>query len=705
MSEQGESGGEQMPPEGEQPADGEQRPPESEEKASQGEQKPSDSGLQHSHPGGTAAILGVQLLRFSGVQGLSLGTSNFIHYLQLPLVGAFLGVSGLGRYSLLLFLTGLVTQIIHVVTKPGTIRRVFGQGDEDDEDDDEDDAQPSDVSQRPPWTLGIGIVLCIVLAAAFTLVAVIFQRPIANLLLGDPNQGRMVMWASMTAGMLSIFRLTEIVLWFEQRSGPYLLVDTSRPTLNLAFILIMLVSGTGLEGAILGPLIGTTIATVLSIVMLRHSFEWAWNGREVVEILKLSRQRVPVVTSMWVIQNMDTFILSRFVDKHDLGIYNLASRTGFMVALLPQGFRVALRPLRRSAAYMSMKREYGPDVAQGQLLAYFFLLCFTSILAMFLLGEALVHDATGDFASAAGLIPLSAGAMTMPALFRTLNSMAIHPKGRKTFIIGIVFVAVVYIGLAILIVPMIGIYGPPTAILIAFVGPVLYISLRSQLSEQPIDFPYWSTLRALGVAAGIAVFFQLVHPSGRWPQLAEIVGLMALWFGSLFVLRIVPEHHRRPLMHMARSAIRGSAVEFDAEGALRALRPKQRAALRPAVLDRMPPEEIGPQGEKLVKILRRAGRAGEAPMGPTTELDGELALYLFSDESMASRQTRMRGLLSRGVETHDLQLLEDVMGQLAKAPEAAWNGEGADGSRRGIAARLRRAERSQAEAERPQAEG
>src|SRR5581483_8106299 len=119
--------------------------------------------------------------------------------------------------------------------------------------------------------------------------------------------------------------------------------------------------------------------------------------------------------------------------------------------------------------------QYGAQVAQGQILAYFFLLCITSVLAMFLLGETLVHDATGDFAKAAGLIPLAAGAMTMPALFRTVNSMVLVPRGRKVFIVGIVFVAIAYIGLAMLIVPRIGIYGPPTAILCAFRAPLTYV--------------------------------------------------------------------------------------------------------------------------------------------------------------------------------------------------------------------------------------
>ena len=89
------------------------------------------SDSPHTHPGGGAAILGVQLLRFSGVQGASLGLSNLLQYASVVAVGAILGTSDLGRYSLLLFLTGLVTTLIHVATKPGTIQRTFGVSDDD----------------------------------------------------------------------------------------------------------------------------------------------------------------------------------------------------------------------------------------------------------------------------------------------------------------------------------------------------------------------------------------------------------------------------------------------------------------------------------------------------------------------------------------------------------------------------------------------
>ena len=51
---------------------------------------------EHSHPGGTGAVLGTHLARFSGVQGLSLLVTNLLHYASIPVVARFLGAESLG---------------------------------------------------------------------------------------------------------------------------------------------------------------------------------------------------------------------------------------------------------------------------------------------------------------------------------------------------------------------------------------------------------------------------------------------------------------------------------------------------------------------------------------------------------------------------------------------------------------------------------
>ena len=57
-------------------------------------------------PGGSGAVLGARLVRYAGVQGISLGISNLIQLASLAVVANFLGPADLGQYALLLFLSG-----------------------------------------------------------------------------------------------------------------------------------------------------------------------------------------------------------------------------------------------------------------------------------------------------------------------------------------------------------------------------------------------------------------------------------------------------------------------------------------------------------------------------------------------------------------------------------------------------------------------
>jgi len=377
---------------------------------------------EHSHPGGTGAVLGTHLARFSGVQGISLLATNLLHFAAIPVVARFLGAESLGTYALLFFLTAIVTQVIHMASKPGTIMRTFGVS--DDEDDADDDDAEEGVSTRPTYTLGVGIVWCTFLAAVAIGLAFAFRTQVAEFLLNDPDQANAVLFATITGAAWAIFKLGEIVYWFERRPIAYALIDASRPAFNLIAIVAILAAGAGVEGAVLGSAIGTTLAAVLCIVRLRGSYELGFSFGELWEILKRGSSRVPIASSMWVIQNADIFLLSRYVSHEQIGLYTLASRTGFMVAFLPQSFRMALRPIRKTAVFKAFRQEYGGPVAQGQLLAYFVLITLTAVLAMVLGGEILIQIGGPQFESAAPLIPLTAAAMSMPALYRTVNSVA-----------------------------------------------------------------------------------------------------------------------------------------------------------------------------------------------------------------------------------------------------------------------------------------
>ncbi|HMC07653.1 MAG TPA: lipopolysaccharide biosynthesis protein [Solirubrobacterales bacterium] len=658
---------------------------------------------EHSHPGGTGAALGTHLARFSSMQGLSLLLTNILHFGSIAVVARFLGPKPLGAYALLFFLTGLITQIIHLISKPGTMMRTFGISDDDDDDveDSEEKEAEETASTRPAYTLGVGIIWCASLAIGVIGIVFLFRTQIASFLLHDPSQADAVVFATITGGVWALFKLDEMVIWFENRPLTYALIDAARPAFNLIAIIVILAGGAGVKGAIIGQTIGTTTATVISVALIWKSFQTAFSFAELKQILKRGAIRIPIASSMWMVQNADSFILSRFLDHKSIGLYNLASRTGFMVAFLPQGFRMSLRPIRKTAVYQAYREEYGIPTANGQLLAYFVLITLTAILAMVLGGEILIQIGGPKFASAAPIIPLTAAAMSMPALYRSVTSMANYPYKRPVFVGSTIFVALCYIALMLLLLghTSIGIYAAPIALLISFMIPNIVIFAWSQLGEKPIEFPYRKMLEATLVAVVIAVGFHFFHPAGEWTKLPVIAILMLVWFAALFALRIIPTYHWQPIRHIVMSALRrGSALRFDPYAGLGSLKRPERNALRTAVIERLPPATLVPsggngaqprdgdeeedtsesdsdraaEGARLVRLLRRTGRRGGVPISEESELDAGISLFLFSDQPVAVRLRKMRQLLSAGADAHELRTLEDLRDDLSKVSTEIW---------------------------------
>ena len=404
------------------------------------------------------------------------------------------------------------------------------------------------------------------------------------------------------------------------------------------------------------------------------------------------------MTSIWIVQNADVFLLSRFVDASDLGIYALASKVGLVVSFFPQGFRVAMRPLRKSPAFKAVRSQYGRSVADGQILGYFVLVCISSVLVMVLLGQFLVDLAPPEFEDAAPLIPLTAAGLTMPVLWRTMHGQTAWPgKSRATFVVATMLAAATFVGVCLLLAPEIGIYAAPVAMLVGFSFPIAYFFVRCQLSPNRLDFPYREVGRALLAAIVIGVGFHLLPDLPAVAEAAIIAVLLGLYLLALLVLRVIPENHWPALSEMATSMLTGRADRVNPRRGLRVLDADDRELLRVAVCERlppdafarpapvprhmlrphkpMPPEEDGTMGGRLIWALRGAGRAGGSPLRRRSHWDNEnLAEFLFADEPPAVRNATMRRLLSDGADPADLRALEDLVTHLARIPEDAWEG-------------------------------
>jgi O-antigen/teichoic acid export membrane protein len=627
---------------------------------------------------GTGAALGTQVLRYASIHTLGVFVGNILTFASVLIVIYFLGPSDFGRLSLLLFLTALLNMVFNLGSKQGTFKRVFGGDDDDDDDDEEPEGALTDSGKRTLWT---GLALTATVAAIGTAIVIVFSSQVASALLGDSGDSRLVAWAAFAGGTAALFRLASLTVWMERRPYSYVALETARPLITLAVVVPLLVAGAGLEGAIVGFGIGSGVAALIAVAMLWSSVEPCFDPGEALAIYRRGAIRIPVVLSMWTVGYMDVLILSRFVSDADLGIYALASRVGFLVSFLPAGYRKALRPLKRAVGFAAAEEEYGSGVTRGTQLGYFMLMLLAVLLAVTLISEPFVGVlAPAAYSEAAALIPILAAGLVAPTTFRMIQKSAKYGNKRYVFVAGAVLAALLFIGFSILLIPLLGLRGTPVAMLAGFAAPATFILYRSQSGKTPMALPKRSIVIAAVLAAGCAAAYYLIDPSAIITQLALGLVLWSAWVVLVVVSGAVPSHHRRPLVGMIRAALGRGPDRFDARRALRALSPDERSALRMAIVERRPPDEaaapLGPEdgeaGELLVRALRRAAEADGGSNG-STEHDGRIAEYLFSEETIAQHDRDARTMVGSGdVRAIDLEALEALVEHLAQAPADAW---------------------------------
>ncbi len=645
--------------------------------------------------GGTGAALGTQVLRYSGIHGIGMVLGNAVTFAATIVIANFTDPGEFGQLGLLLFYAGLLTVLFTLASKQGTLKRTFGGDDDDDDDDEEDDEE---IATAPKRSLGTGLVTITIVSVIGTGLSIVFAAPISHYLLGDADPG-LVMYAALAGGTAALYRVSSIAIWIERRPKSYVAVETAKPIFILAAVVPLLIAGEGIRGAIAGQAIGTGLALLMSLVVLRGSWTLCWDWREAVAIYRKGAIRVPLVLSMWVVGYADIFILSRFVDHTDLGTYHLASRAAFLVAILPGGYRKALRPLQKTPMFRAVEDEYGVGNARGIQFGYFTFVLAGTMLMTTVMATVMVRIAPASYASAASLIPLVAGGLVAPTVYRMINKSVKYADKRVPFIIGAVVAMFAFVGFCVLFVPALGVKAAPIAMMAGFTIPTAYVFMRSQRGRSPIVLPWRQMFICSGLAVAVAVLHSMFDPGGLVLDLIAGLAAIVLWAFLCLLFGAVPQTHRGALWAMVKG-LRRRDHGFEPAAALEALRPRERKSLRRAIVRGLPAEEAakpalamrrnggsgngggGDANAVLVEILRRAAQEGGAHGVPKDYArrddharDAQIGAYLFAQGPIAARDQMGKKLINDGVaEPFDLHTLEHVLTALRRADQPTWRG-------------------------------
>ena len=237
--------------------------------------------------------------------------------------------------------------------------------------------------------------------------------------------------------------------------------------------------------------------------------------------------------------------------------------------------------------------------------------------------------------------------------------------------------AVLFVLLAMLMIPWLGPYGAALSVVLAMLFGCLVLVILIGRGDEPVPFESRRMGGAFALALAAYATIRWVAPTvGAWSSVVEAATFVA-FVALLVACGVVPFAHVRPLARIARSLAptrgqrRGltdgvATLEAGAQicMVLQAVARDGLSAERAASMLRLAPEQVS---ERLVGALRRLRDRDH-----TTDHDAAIGAALLSTAAPAERDAEVRRLWDERVDPMDLHDLEVTLERLRAAPKRKW---------------------------------
>lgn len=314
---------------------------------------------------------------------------------------------------------------------------------------------------------------------------------------------------------------------WELRSKAYALVSFIYALLTLLFAATFcLLLDMGLSGVMLAQLLAASCSSLLCLWLLRGTFGFAFDLRQLAAMLRFSAPLVPAGLAVFVSLYMNRFALSHFTSLEEVGLYGIGSRVAGLSTLLILGVQAALTPL----VYQHYRDAETPAQI-ARLFGWFMAVALAGCLFLALFArELLTLFATPEYMVGAALVAVLAPALLLSQMYIFAPGIAIAKKTQWQLWVTLLSAAVS--GVANwLLVPLWGIWGAAVSTLLASL--VFFLSWL-WLSQRLYRIPYaWrGCALALAVFVGCALLGAEVDEAG-------LTMLLALLLKSVLLLGLL----------------------------------------------------------------------------------------------------------------------------------------------------------------------
>ena len=302
---------------------------------------------------------------------------------------------------------------------------------------------------------------------AFNLVMFPFSAGFSQLVLESPDYSRYfnLLFLSLSFDLLNLVVLN--LIRFHEKPFFYIMLNAVKLSvilgLNIYFLQVLKM---GIEGIILGQLIGSALLSIFSLpfVFKNSNFHFSW------PVFKaMSKYGFPLIfttISALLLSMGDRFIIPRLLSLSDLGVYTLGYKMGGIINMfILQSFQLGFLPI----AY-KMYEEKDAKRFFSKVLTYFSILLVVAALGLSMFSKEIIilfSKSNSDYWAAFVVVPLISFSFVIKG-WQYYFSLGLHYVKRTSYNAWIVMgCAALSLGLNFLLIPAFGIVGAAITMILA----------------------------------------------------------------------------------------------------------------------------------------------------------------------------------------------------------------------------------------------
>ncbi len=424
--------------------------------------------------------------------GLSAVALQFLGVITLPVMAHTFSTSEYGVLELITTMIGAVAIFVDLGLTSASQRSYY----------DYSDTQ----TQERRVMLATTIVTSLAAALVVGTILVLTRDQISALLTGSDRYGNLIVIAALILPVTSVMNLSREIMRLRFKTWHYVASSLISAIVGTGFIIVaLLILHLGLEGALLGGVVGAAVAATYGMLVVRHDLARGYSPSELRTMLDYGLPLVPTAAALWALALVDRLMLSRLSNLSQVGEYAMANRLGLLVTFAATAFATAFAPFMFSLYADNPEQE---KLVRAQALTYVGVVFALLTLIVSIFAREALEIIAPRFQTAyeaVGLISFGLAANGIANI--ALGGIALARETRSLFIYSGI-AASVNITLNLIVIPAWGMIGAAAATAIAY---VLLFSLYYHRAQRVYPTPYeLSRLIRLGVLTAVAASVGLI---------------------------------------------------------------------------------------------------------------------------------------------------------------------------------------------------